>query len=600
MAQAFYLLLISLISVSSEVWSAESPKIRTVHARALHGDPAYPVNFTHFKYAEPLAPKGGTLRLGVNGTFDTFNAFAGKGVAAGVTEYIYDSLMQKSRDEPYSIYGLIARTMEYPEDNSWVAFELNRKARFSDGKPITAKDVVYTFEQFTRDDIPAYKSLLSGVEQVKAESKHKVIFYIEDKSNRELPLRLAQLPILPEHRKLEYDFKKADLSIPLSSGPYRISQFETARKIILERVPDYWAAEHPVNKGRFNFDKIQYEYFRNSTISLQAFLAGSYDIRVENLAKNWAVGYQGNDVDAGLILRSEYPRITSQVQSFVFNTRKSRFQDRRVREAVSQAYDFQWTNSKLLFGNYKQPTSLFANSILGQRGTPSNSELQLLNPFREQLPSGLFQHPWAPVVTDGSGNIRRQLLYASQLLKEAGWVRRNNQLVHSRTGEPFHFDLLLATPEQERIALPFKRNLQQLGITMQVKNIDLSQYIQRVREHDYDMLLRSFIQTDAPGNEQKEYWGSASADRPGSQNMAGVSNPAVDSLVEAIIEARDRNQLISATRALDRVLLWEHYTIPQIYMPYWRVAHRRNFTHPEKQPLFGYLDLSIWWEKPKQ
>ena len=589
-----------LCTLSIELLASKHEAVNRVHARALHGEPRYPAGFSHFDYVNPKAPKNGRLRLGLHGTFDTFNPFASKGIAPAITEYLYDSLMVKSSDEPYSLYGLIAEKMEFPDDNSWVAFIINPRARFSDGRPITSADVLFTFEQFTRDDLPAYKSLLSGVENVTAKSRYRVVFHLREKDNRELPFKLAQLPVLPAHKQDSYDFSKADLSIPTGSGQFRIKSYEIGRKIILSRVEDYWARDLPVKKGRYNFKELQFEYFRNATISLQAFLAGNYDVRIENLAKNWAMGYQGPEVKSGAIVKTEYPRKSSQVQSFVFNTRKPQFHTRAVREAISQAYDFQWTNHNLLFDNYAQPSSLFAQSILGQRGRPDRAELKLLEPFKELLPPGLFLGPWQPVVNSGDGNVRPRLAYAARLLKEDGWIRKNQQLRHRDTGERLTFELLLFTPEQERIAIPFKKNLQQLGIEMQIKSIDASQYFQRVRAYDYDMLLRTFVQSDAPGNEQKAYWSSESVRHPGNQNLAGVKHPAVDSLVETIVAARSREELITATRALDRVLLWEHYTIPQLYMPYWRVAYRRNFTHPEKVPLYGPLDLSIWWETTKE
>ncbi|MGI9275356.1 MAG: extracellular solute-binding protein [Endozoicomonas sp.] len=579
-----------------DVQASESEAVNSVRARALHGTPHYPEGFKHFDYVNPSAPKQGKLRLGLHGTFDTFNPFASKGIAAPVTEYLYDTLMVKSRDEPYSVYGLIAEQMEYPADNSWVAFKINPRARFSDGEAITARDVAFSFEQLTSRNLPIYKSLFSGVDRVTVDSRHRVVFHISERENHELPFRLAQLPILPAHSRDTYNYGKADLTYPTGSGQYRIKSYETGKKVALTRIDDYWARDLPVNKGRYNFHEIQFEFFRNATISLQAFLAGNYDIRIENLAKNWAVGYKGSEVDAGVITRVEYPRKSSQVQSFIFNTRKPQFRSRKVREAISQAYDFQWTNHKLLFDNYAQPASLFAQSSLGQRGKPSQAERALLEPFRKTLPPELFTGPWLPVTTNGDGNIRSQLAYAAQLLKEGGWVRKDQQLIHRDSGDSLSFELLLLTPEQERIAAPFRKNLQQLGVQMQIKTIDPSQYVQRIREFDYDMLLRTIVQSDAPGNEQKQYWGSRGSMEKGSQNLAGVNHPAVDSLVEKIVAARSREQLVIATRALDRVLLWEHYTIPQLYMPYWRIAYRSNFAHPEKKPLYGAPDLSIWWE----
>lgn len=575
-------------------------KVIISHARAFHGSPKYPADFRQFAYVNPMAPKGGLIRLSSLGTFDTFNAFANKGVAAAVGGYIYDSLMVRSKDEPLSLYGLIAKSIEYPQDNSWVRFHLNEKARFSDGRPITTVDVKHTMGLFMSEESTVFKSLLSGIEKVEVGSPQTITFYLQDPENRELPFRIAQLPILPAHAMSLEDFQKADMTIPIGSGPYRVQGYETGHHVTMEKVDEYWAEDLPVNRGRNNFQQVRIEYFRNSTIALQAFLAGSYDVRQENLAKNWKMGYQGPDLESGKIIKENYPRKSFQVQSFIFNTQNEIFKDRKVREAISQAYDARWTNHHLLYDNYSQPESLFAVSDYAQRGTPSKSELKLLEPFREIIPKEVFEKEWKGVITDGTGDIRRGIAYGHSLLKEAGWKKKGPWFTHPTTGKPLRFELLLYVPEQERIAIPFRQNLEQMGVDMQIKSIDLSQFLQRVRQRDYDMLLRTFVQPDAPGNEQKEYWHSDNAGREGSQNLASVSNPAVDAMVEHIIKAQEPDQLIAATRALDRILLWEHYTIPQLYMSYWRLAYRSHLEHPPAQPLYGPIDFSTWWEKQGQ
>lgn len=590
-------LLFSGRSVSEEI----DPKIKITksHARALYGQPRYPAGFPHFDYVNPDAPKSLILRLGVQGTFDTFNAFSSKGVPASISGYLYDSLMVRSQDEPYTLYGLIAEAIEYPEDNSWVRFYLNPRARFADGKPITARDIEYSFKQFNREDAPIYRAVLADVESVQTESERQILFHLKkrDKDTRLLPFQIAQLPVLAAHDQQRYDYSRADLSLPLGSGPYRIKRFEPGKQVILEQVENYWAKDHPVKRGRHNFRRLQLDYYRNATVSLQAFLAGAFDIRVETIAKNWSQGYNGREVESGHIIQAELSRKTNQIQAFIFNTSSAVFADRRVRQAISQGYDFQWTNRTLTYNNYQQPHSLFANSEFGQHSPPDQNELKLLAPYRQQLPEALFRKAWQPVVTTGDGNIRPQLKLAHKLLQASGWELHNQQRVHKTTGQSFSFELLLATPEQERIVLPFKRNLEQLGIEMRVKTVDLSQYIQRVRNKDYDLLLRTISHGSTPGSELQHYWHSQYANEKDSGNVANVSNPVVDAMLGHVREARTMEELVTATRVLDRVLLWEYYVIPQLQVAHWRVAHRSGLTYPRSQPLTGTLDFGLWWEQ---
>ena len=581
--------------------AVSTPDYTTAHGRAIYGTPKYPKDFKHFDYVNPNAPRNGRVRLGLLGSYDTFELFSQKGIPAAVGAYIYDSLMIKAKDEPYTLYPLIAESVEYPEDNRWVRFIINSKARFSDGSPITAKAVAATFNHYKNSEISSFKLLLREIESIETEAGNKVKLTLQDPENKELPFRLSLLPIVPEsYWKNTEQQDKTSTSIPVGSGPYTIKSYDIGHSVTLERVKEYWARDLPVNIGRHNFKEVKLEYFRNSTVSIEAFLSGGYDIRTENLAKNWTFAYSGPDIESGKIIKEDFPRKSFQVQSFIFNSRNKQLSDRRVREAISQGYDITWTNKNLLYNIYSQPYSLFATSQMGHRGKPSAAELKLLEPFRDILPDRLFTQEWRGLQSDGSGNIRAQLNYANQLLEQAGWIIKKGKRVHKSTGKPLVLELLLAVPEQERISIPFRRNLLPLGIDLKITSVDISQYVRRVREHDYDMLLRTFIQPDLPGNEQREYWDSENADKVGSQNLAGVNHPAVDAMIQHIIKASTEEQLITASRALDRILLWEHYVLPQLYHPFWRVAYRSHYSHPEGEGLFGPMDFSLWWENEKQ
>ncbi|WP_252179954.1 extracellular solute-binding protein [Endozoicomonas sp. 4G] len=573
---------------------------QTHHAISLIGNPKYPPNFQHFAYVNPDAPRQGKVRLAALGTYDTFDLFSAKGVPAAVGSYIYDSLMVASRDEPGSLYPLIAERVEYPDDRRWVRFVINPNARFADGSPITAEVVRDTFLHYKNGDFSNFKLLLKDVDQIEVEPGNRVKLTLNVPEDKKLPFRLAQLPVIHNSYWQPPQEDNPKVHVPVSSGAYSIQHYELGQSVVLERNKDYWAEKLPVNIGRNNFKHIRLEYFRNSTLSLEAFLSGHYDIRIENLAKNWAYAYRGKDIENGKIIKKNFPRKSFQVQSFIFNTRKGLFKDQRVREAISQGYDAAWVNANLLYDIYSVPKSLFANSEFAQTGIPDKAEIELLNPYRNLLPRQLFKQPWTGTQTDGTGNIRKQLSVANRLLKQAGWELKNGKRIHKETGEPLQFELMLAVPEQERVAIPFKNNLAILGVDMQIVSMDVSRYIQRMRSHDYDMLLRTFHQPDLPGNEQREYWSSQTAHEQGSQNLAGVHHPAVDAMIEHIIKAESIDQLQAATRALDRILLWENYTIPQLYHRYWRVAHRSHYNYPDNDGLFGSIDLSIWWEEGRQ
>ncbi len=570
------------------------------HGIAMHGDTKYPAGFTHFDYANPDAPKGGTLKMAVvaNG-FDSFNPFDIRGVAAaGISTYLYDTLLESSDDEPFSAYGLIAESLETPEDRSYVVFNIRKEAKFHDGEAITAQDVKFSFETLTTKGHPFFRNYYADVSSVTVEDHHRVRFDFSDTSNRELPLILGQMPILPAHYWVDREFGKNGLNPPVGSGPYRIGDFEAGRSITYERVKDYWAKDIGVRKGRFNFDQITYDYYTDDTVALEAFKAGSFDFRLESSAKNWATAYTGERFENGTIIKEaiEHHR-PSGMQGFAFNTRRKVFSDPLVREALAYGFDFQWANKNLFFDQYTRTDSYFENSDLASSGLPEGRELEILEPYRDQLPEEVFTEEYQPPTTEGQQGLRENLRTAMELLKSAGYEIRDGKMVHGKSGEPLAFEILLFQKSFERVVLPFKNNLGRLGIDVTVRLVDSNQYIQRLREFDFDMITQVFGQSDSPGNEQREYWHSSTVDAKGSRNYMGVSDPVIDELVSMVIQAPDREELVHRVRALDRVLLHHHYVIPHWHLRSDRVAYWNHLQRPAETPKNG-IDLDNWWAKP--
>lgn len=567
-----------------------------VHGIAMHGDLKYPPDFRHFDYVNPDAPKGGTVRLYALRTFDTLNPFTLKGVSAAAARLPFDTLMTESADEPFSQYGLVAESIEVPDDRSWAIFNLRREARFHDGTQITADDVVWTFDTLRTKGHPRFRLYYAAVKEAEALGRHRVRFTFVEGVNRELPLILGQLPVLPRHYWQEKDFESTTLTPPMGSGPYRVAQVDPGRSVTYERVEDYWARDLPVNVGRHNFDIIHYDYYRDSTVALEALKAGNYDFREESVSKLWATGYDAPPVERGLIRKRFVPHGQSTgMQGFVFNTRKAVFADPKVREALTYAFDFEWTNRVLFFGAYTRTKSYFSNSELAAKGLPGPREREILDPYRGKVPERVFTEPYDPPSTDGTHEgLRRNLLTALDMLREAGWEVRDGRLVHAETGEPMAFEVLLVNPSFERIVLPFIGNLRRLGIAATVRTVDASQFINRRKSFDYDMIVHVWGQSLSPGNEQHDYWSSAAAEVQGSFNLAGVRDPVVDELVRKIIAAPDRETLVAATRALDRVLLWGHYVIPHWHIRGDRLAFWDKFGWPRTTPVQGY-QFNAWW-----
>jgi microcin C transport system substrate-binding protein len=568
------------------------------HAVTLYDEaPKYPAGFQHFEYANPDAPKGGTFRQAGFGGFDSLNPFINKGVAADDIGLIYDTLTVQSQDEPFSAYGLVAEKIEKAPDNAWVRFHLRQEARFHDGTPITAEDVKFTFDTLMEKGAPMYRGYYADVERVEVESPQRVRFVFKHAGNRELPLIVGQLPVLPKHWWAERDFSKSNLEVPLGSGPYRVARVQAGRSIRYERVTDWWAKDLPVSRGFYNFDAIQIDYYRDNTVALEALKAGQFDYWLETSAKNWATAYSVPAVANGQLVKEEIQnRNPTGMQGFVFNTRRAQFQDRRVREALGLLFDFEWANKRLFNGAYTRTRSYFDNSELGSSGLPGEDELAILEPLRGQIPAEVFSEEYRVPTTDGSGIIREQQRRAYQLLQQAGWRIDGDRMLDA-SGQPVSFEFLLAQTEFERILLPFKRNLADLGMELVIRRVDVSQYINRLRSRDFDMIVGGFGQSNSPGNEQREYWHSSSADNPGSRNFIGLKDPAIDQIVEGLINADSRQSLIAHTRALDRVLLWGHYVIPNWHIKTWRVAYWNRFEHPKVTPLYD-IGLHTWWVRP--
>ncbi|SDJ41620.1 extracellular solute-binding protein [Pseudomonas abietaniphila] len=568
------------------------------HAITLYNEPPkYPADFKHFDYVNPDAPKGGILRSAGFGGFDSLNPFISKGVPADDIGLIYDTLARQGLDEPFTEYGLIAGKIEKAPDNSWVRFYLRPEAKFNDGHPVRAEDVVFSFNTLIKDGSPLYRSYYADVDQVVAEDPLTVLFKFKHNDNRELPLIIGQLPVLPKHWWASRDFNKGNLEIPLGSGPYKVVDVKAGRSVRYERVKDYWGKDLPVNKGLYNFDRLSTDYYRDNTVALEALKAGAFDFWQEMTAKNWATAYDVPAVREGRLIKEEIPNGNPQgMQGFIFNLRKPMFQDVRVRQALSLLLDFEWTNKQLFFGTYTRTKSYFDNSDMASRGLPSDAELKILEPLRDKLPAPLFTDEFKLPVTDGSGIIRDQQRKAFQLLKDAGWKIVGDKMVDTE-GKPVSIEFLLAQTEFERVLLPFKRNLADIGINLDIRRVDVSQYITRRRSRDYDMIVGSFPQSSSPGNEQREYWDSSAADKPGSYNLIGLKDPAVDTLVSGLINADSRQSLIDHARALDRALLWGYYVIPNWHIKTWRLAYWDHLGHPKKSPLYD-IGTMTWWVKP--
>jgi microcin C transport system substrate-binding protein len=576
---------------------AEAP--RPVHGIAMHGEPALPPDFTHLPYANPDAPKGGRLTLAAIGTFDNLHPYVLKGNDAAGSGLPFESLTIQNLDEPFSEYGLLAETIEMPADRSWVAFTLRPQARWHDGRPVTVDDVIFTLDALKSKGEPFYRAYYANVVEAVADGERRVRFVFDGTINRELPLIVGQMPVLPKHYWEGRDFEKTTLEPPLGSGAYRVKSVDPGRSITYERVRDYWGEKVPVQRGRHNYDELRYVYFRDPNVALEALKAGEFDLRIENSSRFWATGYTGPAVEHGLLKKEVIPREGGgAMQGFVFNLRREIFRNRGLREALNYAFDFEWTRKNLFYDNYTRTESYFPNSPLGARAPISEAERALLEPFRDRLPREVFEKVYEAPRTDGSGNIRDNLRKAVEILKASGYEVRGGRLVERASGRPVAFEILLDQGGLfERIVGPFVKNLERLGVEARVRVVDDAQYERRLETFDFDMVVGLFPQSLSPGNEQRDFWGSAAARTNGSRNLIGLEDPVVDHLIERIVQAPDRAALEAACRALDRVLIWGHYVIPHWHNRETWIALWDKFARPKPDPRYG-IDIFAWWIDP--
>jgi len=564
-----------------------------VHGISKYGDLKYPADFTHFD-----ALKGGSVKRGTLGSYDNLNPFILKGVSAIGASGIYDTLLVSSADEATSAYGLIAESIEVADDIRSVIFNLRTEARWHDGQALTAEDVVWTFDTIKEKGHPAYKSYFSAVAKAEMLDTHRVKFHFSEGNNSELPLLFGSFPVLPKHFWADRDFEKTTLDPLLGSGPYRFGKIDAGRSISYERVEDYWAKDLPVNVGQNNFAEFSYQYFRDQTVSLQALKAGDLDFRLEYTSKSWKTEYDFPALEAGHVIKEELPDLRIQrMQAWVFNTRLPKFSDPRVRQAIGYAFDFEWMNKNLFYGAYERLYSYFHGSDFMATGVPEGDELALLENYRDQLPASVFDNEFTQPINDGSGNIRKQYRKALKLFKEAGWAVKDGKMTNLESGEVMNIELVIAQPSVEKLGIAYRKTLERLGIDFKVRVVDSSQYEKRVEDFDYDMLVLGWAQQLSPGAEIKSAWSSEAADEPGSANYPGIKNPVVDALIKKVIEAPNREELVTATKALDRVLLHNHYVIPQYFAPTYRVAYKNKFKRPEIAPK-SILGVSTWWIDP--
>ena len=569
------------------------------HGIAVFGKLKYASDFKHFDYVNPSAPKGGEVKLAGTGTYDSLNPFIVKGNNAPAISSTFESLMVGSLDEPQSVYGLIAKSANIAPDKSFIEFTMRPEARFQDGSKLTADDVVFSFNTLKKEGSPSYRISLEQISSVERLGEYKVKFNFNDKTKRELPLIAATMPIISKAYYSTHEFNKTTLEVPLGSGAYKVKSIDAGRSIVYERVKDYWGKDLPVNIGQNNFDIIRFDMYRDETVALEAFKSGAYDLREENVSRVWATGYDSPALQAGKIKKEVIPNQVPQgMQGFVFNLRKSKFADRRVREAIGLSLDFEWMNKSLFFAAYKRDSSFFLNTPYAAKGLPDAQEKVLLEAYKEELPPEILTKEFALPISDGSGENRTALEKADKLLTDAGWIIKDGKRVNAKTGEELKLEFLLQSPAFERVVSTMRKTLKRLGIDASIRVVDDSQYIKRIESFDYDLVLDVFNRwVFFPGNEQITYWHSSQATQEGSNNHAGLKSPLVDSLLAKINSAQTEEELSAPARALDRFLLWENIVIPNWYLGAYRLAYWDKFDRPKTAPKYSNGFPNTWWLK---
>ena len=588
--------------VGIQIAHAEDRAFR--HALTLFDDVKYPPDFKRFDYVNPDAPKGGRVRFGIVGSFDSLNPHSYKGEPGPAL--VDDTLLTSALDEPSTEYGLVASSIWHPQDRSVVVYRLRPEARFHDGQPMTPDDVIWSMQSL-REANPFYNFYYKNIAKAEQTGEHEVTFTFTQSGNRELPLITGQLPVLPKHwwtgkdaNGKQRDIKETTLEHPLGSGAYMASEVKPGVSIVMKRVPDYWGKDLPVNAGQSNFDEIEYIYFRDANVAFEAFKGDQYDWRLENSSKMWATGYDFPAVTKGRVLKENIKlRQVQGMQGWVMNQRRDIFKDARVRQALNYAFDFEWSNTNLFFGQYVRSRSYFNNSEMEAKGLPSPEELAVLEPLKDQLLPEVFTAEYANPLNDNPQNRRKNLRQASKLLQEAGWQITQDgskSVLKNAKGENLSFEFLLDSPLFERIALPYQQQLELLGIQSRITTLgDSAQYERRTQTFDYDIVVNTYGQSLSPGNEQRDFWGSEAADRNGSRNLAGIKNPAIDKLIETLIFAPDRKSLVTACKALDRALIWNYYVVPMWFIDYERTARWDRFGRPDMLPDLSDGFPSIWW-----
>ncbi|MBC8718243.1 ABC transporter substrate-binding protein [Ochrobactrum sp. Marseille-Q0166] len=579
------------------------------YALSMHGDVALPADFANFPYVNPEAPKGGALRMGVVGTFDSLNPFVLKSMRttaralfsdADFGNLVYETLMQRSRDEPFTLYGLLAEKVEIDPERKWVEFTLNPKAEWSDGKPVTVEDVIFTYDILTEKGRPPYNNRMSRIDRIEKTGERSVRFVFNDKSDREFPMLIAgTMPVLPKHAIDPETFGNSTLKPPVGSGPYIVSDVQPGQRIIYKRNPDYWGKDLPSQRGLNNFDTISIEYYRNETSLFESFKKGIVDVFLDANPTRWEKSYDFPAVKEGKVVKENFEKGTpANMLGFVFNTRRPVFEDRRVRQALGLLFDFEWANRNLFAGQYERLQSFWEGSDLSSVGKAADArERELLAAFPDAVRKEVLEGTWHPSTTDGTGHDRGPAKEAYELLIDAGFSFEHGKAIDP-SGKQFQFEIMTRSPDEEKVALAYKRNLARLGIDAEIRTADDAQYQQRLQTFDYDMILGALSGSLSPGNEQWMRWGSASRDAQGSFNYPGVADPAVDAMIDAMLAARERDDFVSAVRALDRILISGDYYIPLYYLPYQWVARWDRIGHPEKTSLYGY-QLPTWWQAGK-